>query len=127
MKLFQRCKDGGPESRVTAYFLCEFKRAFSVALLRFDSGTRAAYHSHAFDSVSWVLSGWLVEHFLNMRTPKIHYPSWRAIVTRRSTTHQVVSVGRTWVFTLRGPWVSTWHEFVSGRKVTLTHGRKELR
>lgn len=42
-----------------------------------------------------------------------HYytASWRPVVTKRSTFHKVVSVGRTWVLSFRGPWSPTWQEF----------------
>lgn len=43
MKLFQLVKDGGPESSVWAYVLCEFKSLFSVMILRFDGASREAY------------------------------------------------------------------------------------
>ena len=121
-------KDGGPESRVWGYFL-EIKRLFSVVLLRFEDGSREAYHSHAFNSLSWVLRGELEEHQIAGRQGWInHYtPSWRPVVTRRSTMHKVSSHGRSWVFSLRGPWSDTWREYVPGRGfITLTHGRKEV-
>ena len=62
MKLFSKCKDGGKESPVDAYFLIECKGLFfSVALLKFNKGGREAYHTHAFDAYTWFLKGDLVE------------------------------------------------------------------
>ena len=40
MKILKVVKDGGPESRVWAYFLIELKRLFSIALLRFEAAGR---------------------------------------------------------------------------------------
>ena len=60
MKLFHKSKDGGPDSNVTGYWLIEWKKAFSVVLLRFDAGTREAYHNHAFNAISWILKGELL-------------------------------------------------------------------
>mgnify|MGYP001575993171 CR=1 FL=1 len=57
MKLFYYGKDGGPESHVWGFWLIEAKSLFSIVLLRFENGTREAYHSHAFNSLSWVLRG----------------------------------------------------------------------
>jgi hypothetical protein len=51
MKFLSKCKDGGPESPVTAYVLVEIKSLFSVMLLHF-SGTREAFHSHAFNALT---------------------------------------------------------------------------
>lgn len=125
-------KDGGVESHVWAYGL-EIKWLFSVLALRFEDGSRDAYHSHAFDCVSWVLRGELREHALEdprpwMRMAMNHYrPSWSPVVTRRSTLHKVNSVGRTWVLTFRGSWADTWREWAAkGGAQTLTHGRREI-
>lgn len=117
MKFLEISKDGGPKSKVWAYWLFEIKGLFSVALLRFEDGSREAYHSHAFNSISWVLSGELTEHVLgeldSNEDPIINWyqRSIRPIVTFRETFHKVISRGRTWVFTLRGPWANEWYEF----------------
>ena len=129
MKLFTRSKDGGPDSTVTAYWLVEWKRCFSVALLCFDHGSREAFHSHAFNCVSWLLWGQLGETMVD--TPdstRWYYPSPVPIVTKRSTFHRVFSRGRSWVLTFRGPWADTWKEYrpKSTHHVILSHGRKEV-
>jgi len=128
-------KDGGPYSTVWAYTLIEIKCLFSIILLRFEDGSRDAYHSHAFNCISWLLSGGLVEHRIQqrptdgtLRGPVYSYlPSPYPIITRRSYLHKVVSVGRSWVLTFRGPWSKTWHEVVpDAAPVVLTHGRREI-
>lgn len=125
---FTKRKDGGPESKVTGYTLYENKRWFTIVLLRFDNGTRDAFHDHAFDSVSWILRGRLVERFLN-GTSYEHVRSLRPIRTATSDFHQVRSVGTTWVFSLRGPWKQTWQEYLpaENRFRTLAQGRVEVR
>jgi hypothetical protein len=129
MKLLEVTKDGGPESTVWAHWLIEMKGLFSIVLLRFEDGSRDAYHSHSFNSVSWVLRGKLFEiiPYLDpsMARLLVHAPSWKPVITRRTTTHKVVSRGRTWVISFRGPWSNTWKEVLpNGETVTLTHGRK---
>lgn len=128
MKLFWRGKDGGPESNVTGYFLIEWKPVVSIALMRFTDGTRKAYHSHAFDSVSWLLSGQLAEWLLFDTIGTIYDPSIKPIITRRSTFHKVYSHGTSWLLTIRGPWVKTWREYRDEEKrfVILANGRKEV-
>ena len=129
MKFFRKCKDGGPESNVTAYVLFEIKGLASVMLLRFDDGSREAYHDHAFNAVSWLLRGELREHVLDDACcPTTYKPSIRPIVTLRTTFHKVVSVGRSWALTFRGPWAPVWSEYNprDGRFTDLTHGRKPL-
>lgn len=124
MKLLRRGKDGGPESTVWGYWLVELKKLLSVVLLCFENGSRDAYHSHAFNAISWVLSGELVEEHRNGMV-EYHRPSLIPILTRRATFHRVVSNGRSWVFQLRGPWAARWEEYIPNtqRNVTLTHGR----
>jgi hypothetical protein len=124
LKLFYHGKDGGAESTVWGWWLIEAKNLLSVALLKFADGSREAYHDHAFNSISWVLRGKLVEHNLD-GTVNTYTPRLRPIITKRDTFHKVVSEGTTWVFTLRGPWWTTWHEYLppTGQRLTLTNGR----
>ena len=109
--------------------------------LRFEHGSREAFHSHAFNSVSWVLrGGGLVEEF-HPDSPeytegtagpgalcfRVHLPSWRPVLTFRDTYHKVASSGRTWVLTFRGPWAPTWRDQAVGEpERVLTHGRREV-
>lgn len=125
MKFLQLSKDGGPESKVWGYFLCEIKPLFSIVLLRFEDGSRDAYHDHAFNAVSWVLKGKLREETISPESEENTYePSIRPVITLRDTFHKVTSYGRTWVLSLRGPWADTWHEYANGKELTLTNGRK---
>lgn len=140
MKLFAKRKDGGPDSNVTGYWLIEWKGLFSIALLRFSQGSREAYHSHAFNSISWVLWGRLLEvrklpddprHSEDVyRFDKLRFtdfkPSFVPIITTRDNLHRVFgSAPVTWALTFRGPWAMTWKEqFPDGRVVTLADGRK---
>lgn len=123
-----KSKDGGKDSSVTGYWLVELKGLFSIVLLRFDGASREAFHTHAFNCLSWVLSGCLFETFLN-GPARQHRASWRPFVTRRTDFHKVSSIPtRTWVLSFRGPWADRWEEFLPNedRFATLTHGRKEV-
>lgn len=130
MKFFKYGKDGGPKSTVTGYWVLEIKSLLSIALLKFSDGSRDQYHSHAFNCISWVLSGELREHILKKLydRPNVYKPSWMPIITRRGTFHRVVSNGDTWVFTIRGPWRDWWKEFDpwTQKYTTLSHGRKVI-
>lgn len=121
-------KDGGPKSRVDGYWLIRAKKLFTVAVLRFAQGTREAFHSHAFDSVSWVLRGSLVEVMLDGEV-RFHSASPFPVLTRRDTFHKVYGVDpANWVLTFRGPWSDRWQEVdESGDAVVLTHDRVELK
>jgi hypothetical protein len=133
MKFFYHGKDGGPDSTVHGYWLCEIRSLFSIALLCFEHGSREAYHSHAFNSVSWVLKGSLFESELGevegvgeIYGCNVHLPSIRPIMTYRYTFHKVSSHGRTWVLTFRGPWKKNWREYLPKEKkfIKLEIGRK---
>ena len=126
MKLFSYGKDGGPESKVWGFWFIELKSLFSIVLLKFEPGTREAYHTHAFNCFSWVLRGKLEERFKDSRKKLYHSASVLPFITRRSDFHQVYSHGTSWVLSFRGPWNNTWEEyFPSSRvRVTLTNGRK---
>lgn len=130
MKLFTKRTDGGPDSNVMGYWLIEWKSLFSIALLRFSQGSREAYHNHAFNSISWVLSGWIQEWrliFDGTYTAKNNYwPSFSPIITTRDNMHKVFGMApTTWVLTFRGPWSKTWKEqFPDGKEVVLSEGRK---
>jgi len=102
MKLFSYEKDGGKESKVWGFFFIEWKRFFSVALLHFKDGSRDAYHSHAFNSKSWVLKGQLNEQMID-GSVNVYKPGLKPVVTLREHFHQVKSVGNTFVLTFRGP------------------------
>lgn len=125
MKLFYHGTDGGPDSVVHGYWLVEIKWLFSIALLCFEDGSREAFHSHAFNSISWVLKGSLREHHLHGPS-EFHNPSIYPIITYRNTFHKVYSYGRTWVLTFRGPWAKTWQEYLpkTEKFITLESGRK---
>lgn len=125
MKFFRKAKDGGPESTVTGYWLCEIKSLFSIVLLKFENGSRDKFHSHAFSSANWVLRGHVIEDTLDYKT-RYYGPSLIPVITRRSRFHKVISRGTTWVLSIRGPWSKTWQEYDPNTREfsTLTHGRK---
>ena len=126
MKLFEKAKDGGPESTVWGYFLIEIKWLFSIVLLKFEGKSRHAYHSHAFNAISWVLKGRLEEeHYRTYYNNNFVYkPSLEPVLTFRDTFHKVDATNPTWVLSFRGPWSKTWKEYSNeAGEVTLAEGR----
>lgn len=125
MRFFFKRKDGGSQSKVMGFWLIEIKSLFSIVLLRFSAGSREAYHSHAFNGLTWFLSGEVVEYHHN-GTVKRWRPSLLPKFTPRSCFHKVYGVKTTYALSFRGPWHSTWREYIPAEKklITLTHGRK---
>lgn len=128
MRFLSWCKDGGPESPVSAFWLLEIKSLFSIGLLKFGHGTRSAYHTHAFNSWSWLLKGQLLETFVDDKPQRVYFPSWRWVKTFRNTFHRVASWGTSWVLTFRGPWRKTWREYnpETEEYTILSDGRRQV-
>lgn len=135
MKWLWDDKDGGKESKVWCYGV-EIKKLFSIILLRFEDGSREAYHSHAFNCLNWVLKGELQEDRLNrkkviLRNDHNHFKylsSFIPFIIKKEHLHKVTSIGRTLVLSFRGPWANEWIEYLpdENRFVKLTYGRKEI-
>lgn len=122
MKFFKKSYDGGPDSGVTGYWLIEIKPLFSVVLLKFNKGTRDAFHSHAFNAWTLWLKGEVKEHDMWL-PPKI----WKAgqfKYTPRNNMHMVEAFTDTWALSIRGPWRDFWYEFKNSKFIEMTHGRK---
>ena len=73
MKILWGDKDGGSESRVWVWGL-ESKLFGSILLMCFRKGSREAYHTHAFNAISWVLRGWLTG-IVEGRVPAVPVPA----------------------------------------------------
>jgi hypothetical protein len=117
--------DGGKDSGVQAFFIIEWKAVFSIAILRFNKGSREAYHNHAFHALTWWLKGKVTEQKITGEL-KEYTPSFIPKFTSRSNFHKVNAHKTTYALTIRGPWKDTWEEYRKGMLITLTHGRKEI-
>lgn len=121
-------KDGGPDSNVTGYFLCEFKNLFSVVLLKFDRGSRENFHSHAFNAWTWFIKGYLIEYIYTDEgiKRKVYKKSILPKITKKETLHRVFALKKSYALSIRGPWSRTWNEFNSdsNKIITFTWGRK---
>jgi hypothetical protein len=124
-----KAKDGGPESKVYGYWLFESKRFGSIVLLCFEEGSREAFHTHAFNAISWILKGRLNEWVKSEGRIYGLGPSILPIYTPRDRFHRVVGIAKTtWVLSFRGPWVFKWKEYLmkENKEITLSSGRKEI-
>ena len=126
IKLFHKSYDGGEDSGVTGYWLIEWKEGFSINLLKFSKGSREAFHSHAFDALTWWLKGEVREEFLNGNNPITWKPSVKPKFTPKQNFHKIIGVKDSWAFCIRGKWDETWQESKGGETYTLTHGRKKV-
>lgn len=127
MKFCKIMKDGGQESVVWGFWLFEIKSLFSIAILKFEDGSRDAYHNHAFGAISWILKGKLREEHLNGKANWIR-PSFMPVFTPKSCFHKVTSFGNTYALTFRGRWDEQWNEYLpqTDEHITLSEGRKRV-
>ena len=123
MRLFSKVKDGGPESPVNAYFLFELKSFGSIALLRFNKGTREAFHTHAFNALTWFLLGSMEEEIFKGSSKK-YKVSFIPKLTKRTDNHRVKADKTSWAVTIRGPWAETWTEDTPDKTTVFAHGRR---
>ncbi len=132
MRLLQWSHDGGEKSGVRGFFLVEIKGWFSIVILKFNSGTREAYHNHAFNAYTWWLKGDVVEEKLvfdgvrtMMRQLTAYTPSLKYKYTPRDNMHRIRAGEKgAWAISFRGPWLDFWKEVRGTKLVTLTHERK---
>lgn len=115
--------DGGIDSGVKGYFLIEWKPFLSIGVLHFKKGSREAFHSHAFNAVTFWLKGSVTE---------IKHPSGQELkfsagfkpkYTPRNNFHKIIADEDVYALTFRGPWMDYWYEFKNNKHITLTHGR----
>ena len=125
MKFFKTGFDGGAKSGVVGFWVVEIKSLFSIVVLKFNKGTREAFHSHAFNAFSWIIKGSFKEHKLDQES-RIYTPNLIPKYTPRSNCHKVEALTTTWVLSIRGPWQNTWKEYWPRTKewVTFQSGRK---
>jgi len=125
MKLFSWGRDGGPKSSVFGFWFIEIKWLFSIVLLRFEGETREAFHSHAFNALTWWLSG-KVHEIHKDGSVQCWRPSLFPKFTPRSCFHKVRPIKRTWALSIRGPWAKRWQEFRQDRQelTTFESGRR---
>ena len=84
------------------------KRLF---ILKFDGKSREAFHTHAFNAVSWILCGKMVEYFLDKKIPcRLLVPNVLPFKTYKDDFHMVSSIGTSWALSFRGPWEKQWLE-----------------
>lgn len=123
-KICRVSHDGGKDSGVTGYWLIEWKPVFSIVLLKFNKGTRDAFHEHAFNAWTFWLKGKVREEFQNGAVPMIWTPSFKPKYTPRENFHRINALETSWALCFRGPWKKTWKEEKKGEMYTLTHGRE---
>ena len=106
--------------------MIEWKALFSIGILHFRKGSREAFHSHAFNALTFWLKGNVTEMKYKNTIPLHFSASYVPKYTRRSNTHKVIAHENTYALTFRGPWVDYWYEFKNNKMTILTHGRKVI-
>ena len=121
-QFFSKAKDGGPESPVNGYFIIEVKSLGSIAFLKFNQGCREAFHTHAFNALTWFIKGDLIEENFD-GSLYTYKKSIMPKITPKSKNHRVLANKDSWCLTIRGPWDKTWTETNNSKITVLTSGR----
>jgi hypothetical protein len=119
-------KDGGPDSPVSFYGI-EIKCLFSIGVLKFSEGRRESFHTHAFEALTWFLSGSLEEQRLwsvSLYGTNVEFLSYTKSLlpkyTSKDNMHRVLAKKESLCFTLRGPWAINWKEYEPIKRVITT-------
>jgi hypothetical protein len=116
VSFFKSSYDGGKDSGVTGFWLIECKWLFSIVILKFNKGTREAYHTHAFNALTWWLWGSVIEHVIGSRNEieleindekpeKIKWwPSLFPKYTPREHLHMIEALEPSYAISFIGPW-----------------------
>lgn len=124
MRFLEKANDGGVDSGVTGYFLIEIKPLFSIVLLKFNKGTREAYHSHAFNAITFWLYGKVVEH--HRTGQEDFYCAGMFKYTPRHIFHKIEALRTSWAISFRGPWRKIWYEYKQNELIVLTNHRIQV-
>lgn len=124
-RLFKVSHDGGKDSGVTGYWLIEWKPVFSIVLLKFNKGTRDAYHEHAFNALTIWIKGEVLEEYQDGSTAQV-WKAGQCKYTPRSNFHRIKALKTSWALCFRGRWLKSWKEELHGETYTLTHGRVKI-
>jgi hypothetical protein len=122
MRFLYKGKDGGYKSHVDGFWLIEAKNLFSIVLLKFNPGTREAFHTHAFNALTFWLAGHVTEQHVTGEIVD-WFPSIVPKLTKRNCFHKVYAHKTTYALSFRGPWTDTWQEQIDSNNITLTNGR----
>lgn len=85
--------------------------------MKFNKGTREAYHKHVFDALTWWLWGSVIEHVFNEnnednnKVEKINWCPWiLPKYTPCDNLHKIEALETSYAISFRGPWKDTWYE-----------------
>lgn len=127
----QRIKRG--KGLISQYILFENKYLFSIYLLRWDTGSenisQNRFHSHAFNSICFRLSGEYQEEVVTKNGSFITKTNPFFRIIKRNHVHRIVSAKpKSFSLVLAGPWDQHWWEFfpLSAKWVKYQWGRIEL-
>ena len=112
--------------------LLEWKPLFSLKTFYFHKGeAQEIFHTHAFTSYSFLISGNYMESFFDPETKKV----WeeprnrsRLILIPKDRFHQITKSEGCRTVMMTGPWGDTYKEYKPdlNQIITSTHGRKEV-
>jgi hypothetical protein len=102
------------EGSVTQHIVFEHKKFLSLIFYRWNTTNQVRFHTHAFGSVAFLLSGWYWENVIFGKTTMrnfVNVPLWPRVIPRNYCHAIDHAKPGTLTMVIAGPWQKNWYEF----------------
>lgn len=117
------------DQKVSQFVVFESKWLFSIIFFYFhkSNGAQDRFHTHAFNAISVKLFGEYDEHILTDENTGSFIVNKRNKIFQyfpRNSYHRIAKSTSCMTILFSGPWHKNWKEYINGKVVHYTWGRK---
>jgi hypothetical protein len=114
---------------VSQFVVFELKWIGSIIFFYFHKSTKSQdrFHTHAFSALSIKFFGEYDEHILTSEETGEYYIQRRTSIFKwfpRDSYHRIANSKGCLTMLISGPWEKTWKEYIDGKVIYYTWGRK---
>ncbi len=114
---------------VSQFVVFELKWIGSIIFFYFHKSTKSQdrFHTHAFNALSIKFFGEYDEHILTSEETGEYYIQRRTSIFKwfpRDSYHRIANSKGCLTMLISGPWEKTWKEYIDGKVIYYTWGRK---
>lgn len=114
---------------VSQFVVFELKWIGSIIFFYFHKSTKSQdrFHTHAFNALSIKFFGEYDEHILTSEETGEYYIQRRTSIFKwfpRNSYHRIANSKGCLTMLISGPWEKTWKEYIDGKVIYYTWGRK---
>ena len=118
------------EQKVTQFVVFECKWLGSIIFFYFHKSDHPQdrFHTHAFNAISFKVFGEYDEHILDDENTGEYHIDRRTQIIKyfpRNSYHRIANSNGCLTLLLSGPWKREWKEYINGKIVNYTWGRKK--